>query len=390
MKRWFAMIGILVLIIVLLAGVKGFRMFQMFESFKAMGEPKAVVSTTIAAYEPWETTISAVASVRAQRGSDLSAEVAGIVDEIAFNSGDDVKEGTLLLTLRAADDQARLESLKASAALAETTYKRDQSQFAARAISQATVDADLQNLKRAQADVALQQAVVDKKFIRAPFSGTLGIRAVDRGQYLNAGTKIVTLQQLDPLFVDFTLPQQALARIRSGQKITATADTWPDLRFSGHITAIEPQVDTDTRNVHVRGLVGNPQHKLLPGMFTRVTVSLGDTQRYLTLPLTAVAYNSFGETVYVVVPANKKDGKDSPGDVKLSPAKLNVAPGLIAKQIFVTTGPKRGDQVAILKGLNEGDQVVTTGQLKLQNGAAVVVDNKVQPTDDADPVPQLN
>ncbi len=390
MKRWFTMIGVVILIVVMLAGVKSFKMFQMFQSFKAMGEPKATVSTIGAAYQDWQSTLSAVASVRAQRGSDLSAEVAGIVDEIAFNSGDEVKEGELLIKLRAADDLARLDSLKATADLAAMNYKRDQSQYEAKAISQAVLDADAENLQRAQADLAQQQALVDKKFVRAPFSGTLGIRNVDRGQYLNPGTKIVTLQQLDPLFVDFNLPQQALAQIKVGQSLTAAIDTWPDLSFSGHISAIEPRIDTDTRNVQIRAVVNNPQHKLLPGMYVRVMVGIGDPQSYLTLPETAITYNSYGETVYLVVPKSdvKAPADHSSGTAATAKPARGTTSELIARQIFVTTGAKRGDQVAILKGIKEGDEVVTSGQVKLRNGTTVVVDNKVQPSNDAAPTPQ--
>jgi membrane fusion protein (multidrug efflux system) len=393
MKSWSILIALVVALIVLIGGAKAYGVFQMFESFKNQPIPHATVSTTVAGYQDWSQTLSAVGSLRAERGADLSAEVDGIVDTIEFNSGEEVKTGQLLMQLRAADDLARLEALKASAQLAEANYKRDQAQFEAQAVSQATIDTDAANLHSAQAQVAEQQALVDKKFLRAPFSGQLGVRAVDSGQFLKAGSKIVTLQQLDPIFVDFNLPQQSLAHISAGQKLTAASDTYPELAFEGRITAIEPKVDTDTRNVQVRGLLRNPEHKLLPGMFARVAVEIGKPERYLTLPQTAVAYNPYGSTVFVVVdkskeeaatPAEEQSGNGAPAAAQGQPGE----PELIAKQVFVTTGPTRGDQVAILKGIKEGDQVVTTGQIKLRNGSAVVINNAVQPSNDANPTPQ--
>ena len=314
--------------------------------------------------------MSAVGSLRAERGADLSAEVDGTVATVQFRSGDSVKAGQALVGLRAADDLAHLESLKANAALAEINYKRDTAQFEAEAISQAVLDTDAATLRSAKAQVAEQQALVAKKLVRAPFAGQMGIRAVDVGQYLAAGTKIVTLQQLDPIFVDFALPQQSLSQIRVGQKANVTSDAFPGQTFGGEISALEPQVDTDTRNVRIRATLKNPEHRLLPGMYASVRVEVGAPVRYLTLPQTAVAYNPYGATVYVVVPQ--------------SPAPA-AGPVLVAKQVFVTTGVTRGDQVAILKGINAGDEVVTSGQIKLRNGALITVNNSVQPSNDPDP-----
>lgn len=400
MKRWLLLIVTVVLLIVVIGSVKGYGVYKMVQGFKAQGQPKFTVSATKAGYQDWSSQLSAVGSLRAERGADLSAEVAGIVDAIQFHSGEDVKSGQLLLQLRSADDVAHLESLKASAALAEINYNRDKAQLEAEAVSQAVVDNDAATLKSAKAQVAEQQALVNKKMVRAPFSGRLGIRAVDLGQYLAAGTKVVTLQQLDPIFVDFYLPQQALSQIGTGQKLEATLDAFPGKAFSGEIAAMDPQVDTDTRNVQVRGLLRNPEHKLLPGMYATVAVTVGaQQQRYITLPQTAVSYNPYGATVYVVVPKSqhqdgKDQGKDSGQAAKVEPAKAAPAQpaadggDLVVKQVFVTTGPTRGDQVAILKGVNEGDEVVTSGQIKLRNGVAVTINNSVQPANDPNPAPQ--
>jgi membrane fusion protein (multidrug efflux system) len=221
--------------------------------------------------------------------------------------------------------------------------------------------------------VAAQQAVVDKKFVRAPFAGHLGIRAVDIGQYLSAGTTIVTLQELDPIYLDFFMPQQALDQIKVGQTVTVKVDTYPKQGFTGEISAINPKIDTNSRNVQVRATLKNPDHKLLPGMFATVDIATSTPQRYITLPQTAIAYNPYGSTVYVV----DDKGKDAKGQ-----------PQLAARQTFVTTGATRGDQVAVLSGVKEGDTVVTAGLIKLHNGTPLVINNSVQPSDDPNPRPK--
>lgn len=405
MKRalpWLIMIIVVVVIVVALGGTKAFQIYSMIQGFKAQGIPKQTVSSMKVGFEEWRPRLTAVGSLRAERGADLSSEVAGIVDAIQFKSGDDVKAGQLLLQLRSADDVAHLESLKANAALAQTNYNRDKAQFQAEAISQATLDTDAANLRSAKAQVAEQQALVDKKFVRAPFAGHLGIRAVDLGQFLSAGTKMVTLQQLDPIYVDFYLPQQDLNQIAVGQKVTALSDTFPDLKFEGAIAAIDPQVDTSTRNVQVRAELKNPEHKLLPGMYANVGIEVGQPSRYLTLPQNAITFNPYGETVFVVTTAGKlqaeQDAKlkaEGQTDHDKQAAKDGGAAAgpkpdanqLVTKQVFVTVGPTRGDQIAILKGISEGDEVVTSGQLKLKTGTAVDINNTVQPSNDPNPTP---
>jgi len=393
MKRWLLLIAVVVALVVLIGGVKGYGVYKMFKG--AHGPQRFTVSTAKAQYQDWLPQLGAVGSLRAERGADLSAEVGGIVDEIQFDSGDSVQAGRPLLRLRAVDDLAHLESLRATAALAETNYQRDKAQLEAQAISQAVLDSDAATLRSARAQVAEQQALVAKKFVRAPFAGQIGIRAVDLGQYLAPGTKIATLQQLDPIFVDFSLPQQSLAQIHVGQKVQVIADVLPDKSFAGEITALDPQVDTDTRNVKVRARLKNPEHELLPGMYTNVSVEVGAPVRYLTLPQTAVAYNPYGATVYVVVPQSKEVGGNAAQPEERAPAAARGSDAsgsghsdLVAKQAFVTTGATRGDQVAILKGINEGDEVVTSGQIKLRNGALVTINNSAQPSADANPQPQ--
>jgi membrane fusion protein, multidrug efflux system len=370
------MVIMLVAVAVVFGGIFGFQLFKaaMIRKFiSAASSPPQTVSTTKAATSEWQPKIEAIGSLRAVKGSDLSLEVAGVVESITFNSGDDVEEGAQLVKLRTADDVAKLHSLQAMAQLSEITYARDQKQFKLQAVSQATLDTDAANLKNAQAQVAQQQAIIDKKLLRAPFAGHLGIRAVDLGQYLGPGTNIVTLQALDPIFVDFFVPQQAVDQIRLGQSVAVKVDAYKDQTFTGEIAAINPKVDTGSRNVQVRATLKNPQHKLLPGMYATIDIATGAAHNYVTLPETAITYNPYGDTVYVVV-----DGKEKSADGK---------PQLIARQTFVTTGPTRGDQVAVLRGVGEGDLVVTAGQIKLHNGSVVMIDNSVTPTADAAPVP---
>jgi membrane fusion protein (multidrug efflux system) len=385
MRRWWILGGTLAALVLVLAAVKGIGTYLAFREFAAQGAQKFTVSTMKARYQDWQPQLGAVGSVRAERGTDVSAEVPGIVSTISFQSGDNVKAGAALLSLRAADDLAHLEALRATASLAQINYERDKNQFEAQAISQAQLDTDAANLRSARAQVAEQEALVAKKQVRAPFAGQIGIRQVDIGQYLAAGTKIATLQQLDPVFVDFTLPQQSLTVVRPGQPVSVSADAFPGQSFAGQLGALDPAVDTDTRNVSLRAVLPNREHRLLPGMYVTVSVATGGTQRYLTLPQTAVAYNPYGATVYVVMP---QSAAGLPAGTDGKPAKAIDPAALVAKQVFVLTGATRGDQVAILSGLHEGDEVVTSGQIKLRNGALVSINNNVQPSDDPHPRPQ--
>lgn len=363
----------LIVVAVVLGGVFGYRAVvnHFIQQFMASrGIPPQTVSTTTADVSAWQPEMQAVGTLRAVRGVDLSAQVAGIVSEIHFKSGDDVEAGTLLVKLRDADDVAKLNALKATAVLAKITYERNQRQFKAQAISRQTVDADEQNLKNAEAQVAQQQALVSYKSIRAPFAGHIGLRQVDLGQYLSAGTPVVTLQALDPIYFDFAVPQQALQTIRTGQAIVLKTDTFPGKTFTGTIIALNPKVDPDTRNVQVRASFANPDHKLLPGMYASATVETGTPQQHITLPKTAVSFNPYGNIVYVV----DRKGTDKSGK-----------PELIASQKFVTIGDTRGDQVAILSGIDKGAEVVTAGQNKLRNGIPVLINNAVKPSDNPSP-----
>ncbi len=326
-------------------------------------EPPATVSTIVARATDWQDTLSAVGTVRAVRGADLAAEVSGVVDTVEFESGADVAAGTVLLRLRPNDDNAKLADLQAAAELAAENLARDNKQFHAQAVSQATVDADQSHLLSARAQLAQQQALMAEKIVRAPFAGRLGLRLVDQGQYLAAGTTIVTLQALDPLFVDFYLPQQSLAGIATGDAVDVHVDTYPSRVFTARVVAISPKLDPASRMVSVRATLANPGHALLPGMFATVTMKLGKVHHYVTLPNAAIVYNPYGSLVYVV-------NKD-----------------MTVRQVLVKTGLARGDQVAVTDGLAEGQTVVTAGQIKLRDGVKIAVNNTVQPMDDPNPHP---
>lgn len=368
-----AMYIMLIAAAILFGGIFAWKMFWriFFGIMMSSGYlPPATVSTIVVHYEMWQPQIQTVGTLHAVNGADLSVELPGVVQDVDFNSGDDVAAGAVLIRLKADDDIGRLNSLQAAADLAAVTYARDQKQVQVHAISQAALDASAANLRSAKAQVVEQQAVVDKKTIKAPFAGRTGIRYINVGQYVNAGTVAVTLQVLDPIYLDFFLPQQALARIKNGQQVTVKVDTYPADTFTGTLTAIDPKVDPQTRNVAVRATLENPTHKLLPGMYASAEITAGAKQRYLTVPQTAITFNPYGSTVYVAQNTGTKD-----------------APKLVAKQTFVTTGDTRGDQIAILGGVKEGDTIVSAGQLKLQNSTPLVINNSIQPTNNPHPTP---
>ena len=370
------MVIMLILVGILFGGIFGFQAFKarMIQKFMAArGIPPQTVSTIKASEQSWQPQMEAVGTLQAKHGVDLAPEVSGTITGIHFRSGEEVRAGTLLVNLDASSDIAKLHSLQAAAALAEQTFSRDQQQFQEKAISKATLDTATANLKSARAQVAEQQALIAKKAIRAPFSGRLGIRQVDLGQYLNPGTKIATLQVLDPIYVDFYLPQKAISQIKVGDKVTVKTDAFPGKHFAGEISAINPKIDVGTRNVEVRARVHNPGHELLPGMFATTDIRLGTPQRHITLPQTAITFNPYGNTVFLV--ENKGKGH-------------NGKPQLVAQQKFVTTGATRGDQIAVLKGVKADDVVVTAGQIKLRNGTPVVINNSIKPTDNPAPTPK--
>jgi membrane fusion protein (multidrug efflux system) len=338
------------------------------------GLPPQTVSTMAVGAESWQPMLSSVGNVRAFRGVDLSTEIGGLVQNVFVKSGQDVKEGELLIKLTDASDVAQLNSLRALANLAKVINERDRQQLEIQAISKNVFDTSKADAASKQAQVEQQIAVIAKKNLKAPFSGRVGIISINPGLYVASGDKLLTLQTLDPIYVDFNLPQNNAEQIAVGQEVVVTTDAFKNASFTGTITAVSPKVDSNTRNIQVEARLANPDKKILPGMFANVNIKSGEEVQLLTLPQTAVTYNPYGSIVFIAKP-NGKTGKDG-------------KPQLEAQQVFVTTGATRGDQVSILKGLEAGATVVTSGQMKLKNGTPLIINNQVQPANSPNPKPQ--
>lgn len=365
------MIAVVLVIVAIIAGVKFVQISALIAQSKAP-LPASVVTAMHVPYAEWQPGVTAVGSIKAVRGVDVTTEVGGIVRSIGFKPGQQVADQALLVQLNADSDIAQLHSLEATADLAVIVLKRDKAQLAVNAVSQAQVDTDSADLKAKLAAAEQQRALVAKKSIRAPFAGRIGITAVNPGQYLNPGDKIATLQTFDPIYIDFTVPQTQLEQIAIGQKVAVTADGLADQTFSGRVSTIDTQFDPTTRNVTVEATVANPQQSLVPGMFARAIVDSGKPQRYLTVAQSSVTYNPYGTTVFIATSSKNDKGEEV----------------LTAQQSFIKTGPTRGDQVAILEGVKEGDLLITSGQMKLKNGSPVQIDNSAAPLNDPAPTPQ--
>lgn len=359
-----------------LYGFNTFRSIMIGKFLASMANPPQTVSVTTAKLEEWRPTLAAIGTFRAVSGADLALEASGVVEKISFKSGEDVAAGQILLELRKDTDNARLESLKATAELNEINLRRDQAQLKLKAVSQATVDSDLANLRSAKAEVAQQEAVIAQKTLRAPFAGRLGIRSVDIGQYLSAGTTVVTLQAIDVLYLDFVLPQQNLNGLDVGQGVTASVDAYPGQSFGGQITAINSKVDQGSRNVQIRATFPNPDRKLRPGMFASVSISVGKPERLVTVPQTAIVHAPYGASVFL---AQKNASAKEAGNGESG--------GLVARQSFVQLGATRGDEIAVVEGLKAGEVVVTAGQMKLRNDVPLKISSTPQPPVDPNPKP---
>jgi membrane fusion protein (multidrug efflux system) len=373
-RRMTMMLCCVFLLLGLIFGFNQLKTFMIKYFISGMGLPPATVSTMVVETTAWQPKLSSVGNLRAYRGVELGTEIGGLVQTVPIKSGMEVKEGELLIKLNDTSDLAQLNSLKALADLAKVINERDGQQLEIQAISKNVFDTSKADAASKQAQVEQQTALVAKKNLKAPFSGRVGIVMINPGQFVNPGDKLLTLQTLDPILVDFNLPQSNAAQIQVGQEIILTTDAFKDTSFSGKITAVSPKVDTNTRNIQIEARLANPDKKILPGMFANVNIKLGDEVKLITLPQTAVTYNPYGSTVFIAKPTSKKDKQGKPV--------------LEAQQVFVTTGSTRGDQVAILKGLEEGSTVVTSGQLKLKNGTPLIVNNKVLPANSPNPQPQ--
>jgi membrane fusion protein, multidrug efflux system len=371
-RRMILTVGVMLVLLTAL----GFVKFKQVQSAIAAGSsfqsPPAAVTSLVAHQEQWSGTVNMIGTVEAVHGVTVSADLPGIVDRIAFESGQSVREGDVVVELDTKQEHAQLASLEAQRDLARLNYNRMDGLVKAGVISRQEYDQATAQQKATAANVAEIKAAIERKTIRAPFSGVLGIRKVNLGQYLASGGAIAPLQSLNPIYVNFGVPQQAVGQIHVGRTLRVTTEDVAGQAFTGRVTAIDSVVDETTRNIQIQATLSNPEGKLRPGMFVNVEVAVGSPQPVIALPTSAINYAPYGDSVYVIT-----DMKDPKG---------NAYRGV--RQQFVKVGASRGDQVAVISGIKPGDEVVTSGVFKLRNGAAVQVNNKVQPGNNPAPKPE--
>ena len=371
-KRMILMVVLMTIFITVLGFLK-FRQFQaMAGEFAAMQPPPDAVTTIVAASEAWPATLNSIGTVAAVQGVTVSADLAGIVDRIAFDSGKTVGKGDILVQLDTRQEQAQLAGAESQLQLAKLNFERMQGLVQQDAVSRAEFDAAAAAHKQAEARLGEIRATIERKTIRAPFSGVLGIRQVNLGQYLTGGAPVVPLQSLNPVYVNFGIPQQEATEIRPGRSVRITVGGLGDNTFTGRVSAIDSIVDETTRNVQVQATLANPGGKLRPGMFVQAQVMLGAGRRVVALPASAINYAPYGDSVFVVSDLKNPQGQPYRG----------------VRQQVVKLGDARGDQIAVLSGIKPGEEIVTSGVFKLRPGAAVQVNNDVQPSNSETPTPE--
>ena len=382
MKRRFFITSVVIL---LLLGGLGYFQFvfkpQMIRTFLSqMKPPPVTVTAEPARIERWIERLASIGTLIASQGVEVTSQVAGIVTEVLIDSGKEVPQGTKLVQLDTAVELADLDNAVAVQREAELAYERQADLMQKRVTSEANLDTARAKREVAGAAVKRIQAVIAQKAIASPFAGRLGIRKVEKGQYVSAGMALVSLQALDPIRADFPMPEQYVGKLAVGQPIELTVDAYPGQVFKGEIQSLDARVAQDTRTLLVRGLLPNPDRKLLPGMFANVTVLVGDPRDVVTVPRTAVTYSLYGDSVYVVKPAPAGDAAPpAAGSAAAAAPGQPAAPALVVERRFVRTGQVRDDRVAVTFGLEAGEDVVTTGQLKLNPGASVLIDNSQTP-----------
>jgi len=371
-KRMLAMLAVTALFV----GGLGFVKFRQIQT--AIGQaaafqpPPEAVTTIVAAAEEWPATLNAIGTMAAVQGVTVSADLPGTVDRIGFESGQIVREGEVLALLDTRQEQAQLAAAEAQRELARLNYERMQGLLSGKVISQAEFDRANADYRQTDARVGEIRAAIERKTIRAPFSGVLGIRRVNLGQYMSGGDALVTLQSMNPIYVNFGVPQQSVAQMRTGRTVRVTAEELPGIEFAGRITAVDSAVDPSTRNVQIQATLANPAGKLRPGQFVKAAVALGAASAVVALPASAISYAPYGDSVFVVGDMKDPSGASYKG----------------VRQQFVKLGESRGDQISVVSGLKPGDEVVTSGVFKLRNGAAVLVNNKVRPANNPAPKPE--
>jgi membrane fusion protein (multidrug efflux system) len=355
-----------------LAGVKALQIKKLIASGKSFAAPPECVSAAVAREDKWQNTLTAIGSITAVQGVTVTPDIPGIAREIAFESGAVVTNGALLVRLDTSSEEAQLRALEAQEELGRLNLARERSLRTQNMVSQSELDTAEATLKQSQGNADAIRAAIQKKTIRAPFGGRLGLRLVNLGQYLDTGKPIVSLQSLTPVYAEFSLPQQELARLKTGMKVRVTTDAYPGRQFDGALTAINPDLDQHTRSVGLQATFDNPEQLLRPGMFARVEVLLPEEQAVLVIPATSVLSAPYGDSVYVIEPKpGKEDGK----------------PELAVRQQFIRTGRARGDFVSVESGLKPGDRIVSAGIFKLRNGMSVIENNDLTPKSDVAPRP---
>jgi membrane fusion protein (multidrug efflux system) len=337
----------------------------------AFAPPPTAVTTTVAEKSQWQPTLESIGTVTAINGVTISTDLAGIVSKIAFESGSKVKAGDLLVQLNTDQEQAQLASAEAQQDWTQVTLTRNQDLLAKRTVSQSDYDSAAAQFRQAKAAVEQYKAIIARKTLRAPFDGVVGIRQVNLGQYLNTGDSVVTLQSFDPIYVNFSLPQQDLSKLTEGQSVELNLDAYGDKVFSGKITAINSLVDQNSRNIQLQATLPNAETQLRPGMYARVKVLLPETQEVIAVPSSAIHYAPYGDSVFVVTEMKSEDGKTYKG----------------VKEQFVKLGQTKGDLTAIVSGVKPGDELVTSGVFRLKSGAPIIVNNQAKPGTELSPTP---
>jgi membrane fusion protein, multidrug efflux system len=370
-KRMVVVLGVMAVLLTALGFIK-FKQVETAVQAAAFQPPPEAVTSVVVQREQWPATMSVIGTMEAVHGVMISADLPGTVAKINFDSGKAVQTGDVLIELDTRQERAQLAALEAQRDLAKVNFDRMQKLVNAGVISRMDYDQATAQQRATEANVAEIRATIDRKTIRAPFSGILGIRKVNLGQYLSAGSAVVSLQSLNPIYVNVGVPQQAASQIHAGRKLRISTEDVADQVFIGSVTAIDSVVDEATRNIQVQATLSNPQGKLRPGMFVQVEVAMGASRPVITLPASAISYAPYGDSVFVITDLKDPRGHSYRG----------------VRQQFVKVDGSRGDQVAVVSGLNPGDEVVSSGVFKLRNGAAVQVNNKVQPGNNPAPKPE--
>ena len=371
-KRMIIMLAATMSIVAALGFVKFKQVQTAIAEGQAFQPPPEAVTTIVARQEDWPSTLSAIGTVAAVRGVTVSADLPGVVERIAFESGQAVRQGDVLAILDTRQERAQLAAADAQHDLARLNYDRMNGLLAERVISRAEFDRATADQRQAEGRTGEIRTAIERKTIRAPFTGILGLRQVNLGQYLSAGDALVSLEALDPIYVNFGVPQQSAGEMRAGRAVRVTTDDSAGTEFNGRITALDSVVDASTRNVQVQATVANRDRRLRPGMFVQTDVAIGASQSVVSLPASAINYAPYGNSVFVVSEIKGEDGRVYKG----------------VKQQFVKLAGARGDQVAVVSGVKPGDEVVTSGVFKLRNGAAVQINNTVKPSNNPKPKPE--